>query len=451
MSGPKTSSIDLVAEALIAAAQAAALERAEQLRREEEAREAEKRRQEQLIKANHDANRAMQRLQALMEAFDRFRQRYPGDSGSLPAISEPEPPDAQDLNSIRNFIAHVDMRRHDLGERLKRLEVESSLKAAAAALADLAISPPKTASEVLSAFLAQAARKVEGQPVSKTHEHALEVAKLSERLSRFAAEDLDMAARELLQQFAECESMERSDLLGSEIRLHVQQIMKRAEKQRADQETACRYLSELHLGDSSRHAALIEDLGEVISGDAELTQQMAKRAEVALSDIARERQNRLDAEQREAEQAQAAEILGSVLEDLGYEVEEVRHSLLAPGQIVHFRKPEWDENYFVRMRIGDIGDEANFNLIRSAPVGTPGGVTGKDVEMENAWCGDSSMGFNQIRTVAASRGLKMSVLRQIAPGQVPVQVVDPAKAPARVSKQRSAQRKKARVLRENTR
>ena len=162
------------------------------------------------------------------------------------------------------------------------------------------------------------------------------------------------------------------------------------------------------------------------------------RSAIAVQVARRDAQAHL--EKSRIEQDEAARILNEVLGDMGYEVESISHTLFAEGGKIHFRQPGWDENYYVRMQVLPDRKLINFNMVRTeGTAGTDKEVLQKeDARMENTWCGDPTSGFRKLQQVAKDRGLILGSLREIAPGQLPVQVVTEDAIPATLRKKKSA-------------
>lgn len=138
-------------------------------------------------------------------------------------------------------------------------------------------------------------------------------------------------------------------------------------------------------------------------------------------------------------QQQAAQILESVLHDLGYAVEPIAETLFADGGTLHFQRSEWGD-YYVRLRVYPEQGQINLNMVRTDPTLTtpssarpdslPEGAppparpdAKEDARMENAWCSED--GFPKLARVLASRGLKLDRVRAVPAGELPVQIVKP--------------------------
>jgi hypothetical protein len=422
MSGPKSSSYELSSSIVRAAQEAALKKQQEKERREALARAAEQRRLQRLAQANADARRARSRLDVMQGEFDRFKRQFPSDAGLLPEISSPQSPDEQDTAALEKYAQEVDKLLTHLGQHLEQQHANSEFKQATAVLTELALAPPKNAAELLNVTLKQAQEPLK-------NDISVEVSKLTERLREFAAEDVSPKLRDLLQKLAASESHASADLYGTEIRFQIQQIRESNAKRNADIEVATKLQSALVAAQYPDHLPLIQELSRVVAGSSELTTDLSSRAENAIKDIEARNASQTRAMTEAFQRQQAGDIVNGVLNDLGYDVEEMTHTLFAEGGVAHFRDPDWDKNYFVRMRVVGGRNELVFNLIRAADSDDKSIHAKQDLEMENEWCGDKTTGFNKLRTLAEARGLKLTMLRQIAPGQLPVQAIDKAKAP----------------------
>ncbi len=122
---------------------------------------------------------------------------------------------------------------------------------------------------------------------------------------------------------------------------------------------------------------------------------------------------------RLAAQVQAANavILEQSLKDLGYQVQEIGHTLFVEGGVVHFRRPGWD-NYMVRMRVDPKTKSANFNVIRAVAEGENERSV-LDHLAEDRWCSE----FPALLKALEARGLQMQVTRRLEAGELPVQLV----------------------------
>ncbi|MBI1771910.1 MAG: hypothetical protein HYR68_06115, partial [Burkholderiales bacterium] len=146
-------------------------------------------------------------------------------------------------------------------------------------------------------------------------------------------------------------------------------------------------------------------------------------ADMLTSELRLQIQALLEAEKkRQVEEAQAL-ILEQTLKDLGYQVEEVSHTLFVEGGVVHFRRASWDK-YMVRMRMDAKTGQANFNVIRSVKQGENERSV-LDHLAEDRWCSE----FPTLMAALEARGIHMQVTRLLQAGELPVQLVVEDKLP----------------------
>ena len=139
------------------------------------------------------------------------------------------------------------------------------------------------------------------------------------------------------------------------------------------------------------------------------------------------------AEKAQAEHQAAAFVLEASLRDLGYTVDGITDTVFVEGGVVHFQKRGWGD-YFVRLRLDAGKHTANFNVVRGAAAGHQAGDMPNDASAqrsdqlaEDRWCAEMPRLFQTLR----ERGVNLELVRHIAAGQLPVQMVDPASLPKR--------------------
>lgn len=116
-----------------------------------------------------------------------------------------------------------------------------------------------------------------------------------------------------------------------------------------------------------------------------------------------------------------ATLMADALKDLGYEVESIAQTLFTEGGVVHFRRAQWGD-YMVRMRVGDEGSSANFNVVR--PADTKASAI-DDHLAEDRWCAE----FPRLMDVLSQRGVQLAVTRRLQAGELPVQTLEPHQLP----------------------
>ncbi|MCH8621582.1 hypothetical protein [Undibacterium sp. TS12] len=174
-----------------------------------------------------------------------------------------------------------------------------------------------------------------------------------------------------------------------------------------------------------KRIAHIQDIPQNIQELAkELEQALpGERADLLASELRVQIQALLAAEQkRQVDEAQAL-ILEQTLQDLGYQVEEIGHTLFVDGGVVHFRRSSWDK-YMVRMRIDAKSGQANFNVIRAVKEGENERSV-LDHLAEDRWCSE----FPALMAALEARGIHMQVTRLLQAGELPVQLVVETKLP----------------------
>lgn len=126
---------------------------------------------------------------------------------------------------------------------------------------------------------------------------------------------------------------------------------------------------------------------------------------------------------RRTEEATAT-IVEQSLRDLGYQVEDIPNTLFLEGGVAHFRRRDWGD-YMVRMRVDSTEGAANFNVVRAERPGADA-TSIMDHLAEDRWCAE----FPVLLKTLEARGALVHVTRKLAPGELPVQRVDPAQLPS---------------------
>ncbi len=179
---------------------------------------------------------------------------------------------------------------------------------------------------------------------------------------------------------------------------------------------------------SARLLARSAHLGEVPIELARLADELdaclpGERAELLATELRLRIQQQLKAAQAKALEAATALVIEQSLKDLGYQVEEVAHTLYVEGGAVHFRRPGWGD-YMVRMRLDTQRHSANFNVIRAVNEGDNERSV-RDHLAEDRWCSE----FPALMQALEARGVMFNVTRRIEPGDLPVQLVNRDKLP----------------------
>lgn len=162
-------------------------------------------------------------------------------------------------------------------------------------------------------------------------------------------------------------------------------------------------------------------LGPLAPEIEQLRQEIAaapneERAELLTMELRRRVQLALQAAQEQAVLQANAIILEQSLKDLGYQVDSVAETLFVDGGIVHFSRPGW-QDYQVRLRV-DAKGSANFNVVRAVDKGNNERSV-LDHLAEDRWCAE----FPALLRALEMRGLRLTVTRRLAAGELPVQLV----------------------------
>jgi ElaB/YqjD/DUF883 family membrane-anchored ribosome-binding protein len=181
-------------------------------------------------------------------------------------------------------------------------------------------------------------------------------------------------------------------------------------------ETARRLLARVaHLGQLPEEVTqLAAELEATPAGD---------RAELLASELRRRIQDLLESRQKEMVQRATATIVEQSLKDLGYQVEDIVETLFVDGGVVHFRRAGWGD-YLVRLRVDAAAPTVNFNVVRATDNGSNERSV-LDHIAEDRWCAE----FPALLKALEARGMRLQVTRHLAPGELPVQLVDRGRLP----------------------
>lgn len=191
---------------------------------------------------------------------------------------------------------------------------------------------------------------------------------------------------------------------------------------------------------SARFLMRIAHLGAVPPDIATLAKELdatppGERAELLMTELRLRIQRTLEAEQQRQQQEAAALIIEQSLKDLGYDVEEVAHTLYVEGGMVHFQRSDWGD-YMVRMRLDFKRGNINFNVIRAVDEGHNERSV-RDHLAEDRWCTE----FPALMKALEAQGVHLNVTRRVEPGELPVQLVERHKLPKFVREEEQAQTK----------
>jgi hypothetical protein len=157
-------------------------------------------------------------------------------------------------------------------------------------------------------------------------------------------------------------------------------------------------------------AKLAEELDRTLPGE---------RADLLASELRRQVQQLVDATQKRMIDEATAIIVRQSLQDLGYQVEDIPETLFVEGGVAHFRRSDWGD-YMVRMRVSGEEGAANFNVVRATNAGSAAEPSVLDHLAEDRWCAE----FPTLLKTLEARGAALTVTRHLAPGELPVQMVE---------------------------
>ena len=158
-------------------------------------------------------------------------------------------------------------------------------------------------------------------------------------------------------------------------------------------------------------AALAEELQQLHGSDA------SQRARMLATELRRAVQLHQESLERARLQQATAAIVGQTLQDLGYQVDGVGHTLFVEGGVAHFRRADWGD-YMVRMRVDAHGSSVNFNVVRAVEEGQNERSV-LDHLAEDRWCAE----FPTLLKALEVRGVQLQVTRRLQAGELPVQMV----------------------------
>lgn len=411
-------------------------------RREEERLAAERLRLEKLRRANEEAQSVRAGFSEIIRGIQDFVERHPGEIGEIPIPSLPADPDPTSQSDLERYVAEVTQIRTAIESRLRQVNVNAQFKKALSGLAELALAPPRTAADMLASLAQQQTNlQVADNVIKRTEVRKAEADKLTVRIRTLGVELVSDDLRRLLEELLTTESDARADSLGTEIRLRIQQLNEDIVSRAQERTDAAALLEQLNEAKGYWQRKLHEQLTLVATGVARLTKELHMRVQEEIAAQNKLREKAKEEQKRKEEQEVTAQILNGVLSDLGYAVEPITHTLFVSGGQIHIRQPGWDENYFVRLRVLPDKKMINFNMVRVNDGLATDSESSKrrDAKMENAWCSAPDTGFQKIKQVANDRGLLLGSLREIAPGQLPVQLVTSDEIPANLRKPSKAQ------------
>ena len=248
-----------------------------------------------------------------------------------------------------------------------------------------------------------------------------------QKLSGFKSFDRQKLAEQLLLVAADIVPL--TDLLRSQVQKAIDELDHLANTSSTginptpeERREADKLMDQLFSETGFEQRKLTEQLALVVIGAANLTQELRIQAQHAIDDLQQRRPNKKSTQDKQQE---IASIVQDALSDLGYQVEAISHTLFVEGGNMYFRQPDWNENYYVRLRVRPSHQQINFNVVRIGNKEQPIDdlQTKHDKEMQQAWCGDSLHGYQRLRRVLKDRGLELNTVREISAEELPVQVI----------------------------
>lgn len=413
MSGPKTVSYSMAWDAVRQSdrARERAVEReARRVSREAERRQrhAEQQRVLDLKEAAWQAANCHRQIKALAEEVRAWQERLPGQVGI--SVQVVAPPAGDDLTALTRYVADtgslIRSTRSRLDDVRPALESKWAILTAARADGGHADEMPKSA---LDALHSVAPHNTTPATVARAHPDAVfEMREQALALVRqLVASEQSPIPDEIETKLGELVTVS-DEREAAALTLEIRSMVERFRAMRtAEKAEAQRILASIP---SEAHAALDDvrqRLRQTATGVERLTDAVRDAARTALAAYT---------EERRIMRESAAAIIRTSLENLGYVVEPVEHTLFVRGGTVHFRKAGWGDGYYMRLRVDE--QHMNFNMVRVDDEAVAVSDT-TDVVMENAWCD----GFSRVQDAFADAGLRTSVTRHLAAGDKPVQRV----------------------------
>lgn len=132
-------------------------------------------------------------------------------------------------------------------------------------------------------------------------------------------------------------------------------------------------------------------------------------------------QHRQRQEERDAARRYAQQVIGDTLAELGYDVEPGFATLFVEGGVAHIQQPDWGD-YYVRLRVKPEVGDLNLNVVRVSDEPVPSNEQARrDREMEAQWCA----AHRELLQRLEEQGIASQSLRAHAPGELPIQCVQP--------------------------
>ncbi len=133
-------------------------------------------------------------------------------------------------------------------------------------------------------------------------------------------------------------------------------------------------------------------------------------------------QQRQQQEEQDAARRYTQQVMSETLAALGYDVEPGFATLFVEGGVAHIQQPDWGD-YYVRLRVKPEVGDLNLNVVRVSEdrAAASQEQARRDREMEEHWCA----AHRELLQRLAVRGIVNQPLRAHAPGELPMQCIQP--------------------------
>lgn len=390
---------------------------------EEQARrdQAEQERRWRLLQEAIDrVNAVEQRLNRIRGALASARAAYPEAEFEI-GISQPERPTEQ-TDALNAHASRMEELLRSIELQLKiatdRAMANSGLREALRGLGEMANAAPKTAAEVLEAYTRHVKSLKPTAQKDHIEERRKDALRILGRLTCAASVDIPSELETLMRDMLAATDITRSEALGLQLRLKVQQFNNVAAQRDKDREEAKGLLRALPLEITDKELTIRRQLEAIFLGNAPLTDEIHKTAEglIAAARASREKKMR----------EQTAKIVKESLEDLGYEVEGIGGILFVEGGLAHIHREEWGDQYYVRLRVLPGEKHLNLNMVRIQDSGGNEEAYKKsDTAMETSWCSQHQKLMDTLR----ARGIDNRLEHHAEAGEIPMQTVSSATVP----------------------
>lgn len=318
---------------------------------------------------------------------------WPGDDADTATYQALDGELARLIETARAAVAQARTARRSrqVRERLGTTRADTQVRTASEALAGLPDEP--------------AATRAQPEPARSV---ADTVMRLLDRLRADVPASTRDSVDAALERLTGSTTRAEQDRWITELRHAVDLANRTAERRQRDTERARLLLADLQRLDAPP-AELVDQLEQVLHGDAELVASLIEQVDAAVA-----------AADAAEEAAVVASSVAEVLEELGYEVGESFGTVLARDGLAHVQPdaPDW-RDHGVRVRLDPQGRRLGFHLVRAAGRDD---AAARDEQLEADWCED----VPELLTRIAARGLQLELTARSQPGELPVPEVDAA-------------------------